>query len=380
MTPVLLVPQHALLGGAELHLVAAAQYFRESSAVVLFAHGPLRARLQQAGVDVRVADTPWAQEGTRGGVPRLSARGIIAVLRLASSVAAQARRYDVIYANSPKALTVAWLAGWFARRPVLWAFHDLLDPAHFSRPAIHQMITIGNRGADRVVACSHASVASLIRYGAHSQRITVVYQGMDAAFTKDTRSFCALRRELCLGDGPIVGVFGRVTQWKGQHIAIEVLSRLPQVWLLIVGDTSEEPTYADALRRRSVELGVGDRVRLLEHRDDVPELMRLVDVVLHTPVAPEPFGRVIVEGMLARRPVVASNAGGAPEIIEDGVSGILVPPADVDGFAAAVSALLHDPEHARAIAEAGFAHASTRFTLESMLAALACHVDEVARQ
>ncbi len=376
---VLFLHQNAVVGGAELHLVDVAQYFRESSTVVLFADGPLRGMLERAGVEVRVAATAWAQEGVRGGVPRPTVRGAFAVLRLSAAIAREARKHDIIYANSPKALTIAAVAGVLARRPVLWAFHDLLDPAHFSRAAIRQMATIANRGADRVIACSAASAESLIHYGGSRDRIHVVHNGLDPVVpAESTGALEELRRELNPSGDPLSGVFGRVTQWKGQHIAIELLGRVPGMRLLIVGD-AEEAGYIEALQRRAAELGAADRVSCLGRRSDVADLMRLVDIVLHTSVAPEPFGRVIVEAMLAGRPVIASNGGGVPEIIEDGVSGLLVPPGDVEVLAAAVSSLLQNPQRAHMLAAVGCERARANFTLNAMLQSIGRHVEEVAR-
>ena len=109
------------------------------------------------------------------------------------------------------------------------------------------------------------------------------------------------------------------------------------------------------------------RIHLLGFRQDVPQLMRLSHVVVHTSIAPEPFGRVIVEGMLACRPVVATQAGGTVEIIEDGVSGVLVPPGNAKALATVLADLLADPSKSNALATAGYAVALDRFSLRAML-------------
>jgi glycosyltransferase involved in cell wall biosynthesis len=98
--------------------------------------------------------------------------------------------------------------------------------------------------------------------------------------------------------------------------------------------------------------------------------MGAVDVVLHTAEAPEPFGRVILEGMLAGKPVVATRAGGAVEIVEDGVTGVLVSPGDVSGFVSAVGGLLANPARRATFGMAAFERASREFTLKGMLAGL----------
>jgi glycosyltransferase involved in cell wall biosynthesis len=103
--------------------------------------------------------------------------------------------------------------------------------------------------------------------------------------------------------------------------------------------------------------------------------MRLVDVVLHTSTAPEPFGRVVVEGMLARRPVVATRQGGVLEIVEDGVTGRLVPPGNAAALAHTLKDLLATPDAAARLAANGYARARATFSVASMLEGLRDAVD-----
>jgi glycosyltransferase involved in cell wall biosynthesis len=378
---VLFLHQNAVLGGAEMYLIDVARHYAESSQVVLFGEGPLRATLEDAGVNVRVAATSWAQQGVRGGKPRPSMIGTLQVLLLASQMAALARRHDLIFANSPKAMTVAWLAGRMARRSVIWAFHDLLHPAHFSNEAIRQMVRNGNAGACRVIACSRAGMGSLNRYGLDAARTCVVYYGIRENESKDDEETVqALRRELQITkEGQVAGVFGRITDWKGQHVAVELLGRLPHLQLILVGG-AEEQSYLHALKARASELGATDRFHVLGHRGDVSRLMRGVDVVLHTSIAPEPFGRVVVEALLAGKPVIATSGGGIAEIIDDRVTGILVPPGDVDALTAAVLNVLTDTRAAAAMAERGRVIASARFSLSAMMEQLDGHISEAARK
>ena len=116
----------------------------------------------------------------------------------------------------------------------------------------------------------------------------------------------------------------------------------------------------EALRRRAAgrdcaALGLGDRVHLVGFRDDIPDVMNAWDVVVHASVRPEPFGRVILEGMLLGKPVMATAAGGVPELIEHGRTGFLVPPGD-----AAALARLSAPRARRARRGAGGRRAGAR--------------------
>jgi len=378
----LFVDHVGALGGAELALIDLAKAYRDTSTVVLLADGPLRERLAADGVTVRVIEGGRALHDIRRETPRPSLRAAVRVLELAWQLARLARRHDFLHANSQKAFVVACLAGLLARRPVIWELHDVLSPAHFSRLNIRLGIALANRFAARVIANSHATASALIEQGGRRERVRIVYNGIDPArFDAVTDSQVeAARRELGLDGAPVIGVFGRLAEWKGQHVALDALSELAGVQLLLVGEALfGEEDYAGALRRRSRTLGVADRVHFLGFRPDVPILMRLVQVVLHTSTAPEPFGRVIVEGMLARRPVIATRAGGVSEILEDGVTGLLVQPGQVSELVGAVDALLANPARAELLAAAGRAAAERKFTVQAMVDGVTSAVEEVVR-
>lgn len=353
-----------------------------TSRVVLFADGPFRERLEESGVAVEVLPAPEAVSGIsrEGGLQR-DLRAVPGVLDLAWRVAKLARDYEVLYANSQKALFIGALAGKFAGKPVIWHQHDLLTADHFSSTHRRLSVLFSNYLTTRVITCSQAAADALVEGGGRARDVRVVYNGIDASpfesITPDEIS--RLKYELALEGIPVVGVFSRLAPWKGQHVLLEALAHLPDVHALLVGEAIfGEKDYAKALHGRSRDLGLEDRVHFAGFRRDIPQLMRLSDVVAHTSVAPEPFGRVIVEGMLARSPVVATHAGGAVEIIDDGVSGILVPPGDSKALAEALKDLLDNPDKARNLGEAGYASAVERFSLQTMLDGVAQQLQEVA--
>lgn len=379
---VLFLDHTGSLGGAELFLLDIAKDNLGTSQVVLFADGPFRERLEESGVEVKVLPAPGAVSGiSREGGMGKDLLAVPGVLDLGRRVAKLARNYEVIYANSQKALFVGALAGKIAGKPVIWHQHDLLTADHFSRG--HRLLSVlfSNYLTSRVITCSQATAEALGEGGSRTKDIRVVYNGIDSSpFESITEAEVdGLRKELGLEGAPVVGVFSRLAPWKGQHVLLEALPQLPEAHALFVGDAIfGEQDYAMALRRRSKDLGVEDRVHFAGFRRDIPQLMRLSDVVAHTSVSPEPFGRVIVEGMLARSPVVATRAGGAVEIINEEVDGVLIPPGDAGALAQALKGLLEDPDRARSLAEAGYAAAVERFSLQTMLEGVAQQLQEVA--
>lgn len=168
-------------------------------------------------------------------------------------------------------------------------------------------------------------------------------------------------------EAALIGMFGRLAPWKGQHVFVEALALLttqhPAVHGVIVGAAEGESgaAYARDVRARVQALGLEDRVHLVGFRHDVPRLLAAVDCVVHCSVEPEPFGRVIIEGMAAGRPVVASAAGGALEIVTNGVDGLLTPPGDAAALAQALSRLLANPDERRRLGQAGRTTVAERY-------------------
>ncbi len=366
---VLFLDHSAALGGAELYLLDLAPAFAPPGKVLLLEEGPFYEKLQAAGIPVEVIIAPeTVRRVAREAGPGSALRAAPGLLGLAWRVARKARAFDLIYANSQKALIVGSLAARMARRPLVWNLHDVLSSAHFSRLNIRLAVTLANQSVRLVIANSEASREAFRQAGGRPP-VVVVHNGFDVQrfAPKPPEQIVALRQALGLPPGPVVGLFSRLAPWKGQHVLLEALAQLPGVQALLVGEAlfQDEQRYAQQLRERAAQDDLRGRVHFLGFREDVPLLLQLVDVVVHTSIAPEPFGRVIVEGMLARRPVVATRGGGAVEIVRDGETGLLVPPGDVQALAAAIRRLLDHPEQARQLAEAAYQDACMRFSIEA---------------
>jgi glycosyltransferase involved in cell wall biosynthesis len=377
----LFVDQSGAPGGGELSLLEIAKHRREACAVVLLSDGPFRALLEEAAVPVTVLPAPPAFIGIareRGRIRELQALGPI--LKLARRLARIADGHDLIYANSQKAMVVAALAGKLSKKPVIWHLRDILSIDHFGHAQRWAAVNLANLWVSRVIANSKATAQAFVTAGGDSARVTVVYNGIDPspfALISDERQM-RLRADLGLGREPLVAAFGRLAPWKGQHVLIHALRLLPGVHALIVGAALfGEDAYADRLRRQVAAMNLAARVHFLGFRRDVSDLMSLARVIVHTSIAPEPFGRVLVEGMLAKRPVVASRAGGAIEVIEHGTSGVLVAPDDPHALAHALADLLSDESRGRRIAANGYERACRHFSLDAMLANIEREVGSV---
>ncbi|KIU28228.1 hypothetical protein SR41_08360 [Sphingomonas melonis] len=366
MTGVLLLDHSGELGGGELSLFDYAGTTRLPVQVVVFEPGPFVDRLQEAGIAVEVIAAGSVLDVRRdNGIAKIL--GIVP--SLTRSILALARRMrgaQLVYANSQKALVVAALANGIARRPLIWHLHDIMTATHFSGTMRRVAIGLSNRFATHLIANSHATEVSYRQAGGRLP-VTVIHNGINPApFTDADRAVvrAALVRDAGIPEeAPIVALFGRLSSWKGQDVALAAIAAVPGAHLVLVGSAMfGDGAFEAALRRDVTARGIGDRVHFLGFRSDVAALMTGVDVIVHASTAPEPFGRVIAEAMMAGTPVIASAAGGAIEIVEDDI-GVLVPPGDVGALATAIRHLIADPVAAAAMAQRARAMVLARFAL-----------------
>ncbi len=366
----LFVTHSGVLGGAERSLLDLAGGWPSARRLLALADGPTVVAARAIGLEVEVEPL-----GALGDVKRDSngpGLGALAdVARLSGRLAGAAKGFDVIHANSQKAFVVAAAAGLLARRPVVWHLRDILTSAHFSPRNIKAAVLLANARAAAVICNSAATAAAFIEAGGKPALVHVVHNGLDAArFDAVTAAqAAALRAELGAGEAQVLAVCARLAPWKGQHVALAALQALPDAHAWIIGAALfGEDAYARGLLGHAAALGVADRVRFLGEREDVPALLRGADVVVHASVDAEPFGRVVVEGMLARRPVIATDAGGVREILSHGETGWLVPPGDPAALAdAAMRVRALHPAARDAIVARARAEAERRFSVPAMI-------------
>jgi glycosyltransferase involved in cell wall biosynthesis len=257
----------------------------------------------------------------------------------------------VTVAFSQKAFVLCALSQPLVRRPLVWGLNDLLDKSHFSPPLLRGIVGLANAAADRVVVNSKASAAAFQAAGGRANFLSVVYPGIDV------QQFCEAlpADEVPPRNGRLrIGCFGRIARWKGQDILIRAVASLPTAQVVVVGSALfADKAYEEELRSLIRDLGVEDRVHLLGHRRDVASLMKACDILCHTSRDPEPFGQVVVEGLAAGRPVIATNAGGVTEIVRDGVDGLLVAPGSVDELTGKLASLLCDAQRREQLGRAG---------------------------
>jgi glycosyltransferase involved in cell wall biosynthesis len=227
--------------------------------------------------------------------------------------------------------------------PVVWSIQDRIAPDYLPGSVV-QLV----RGAARlvpaaIIANSAATAATLPRGRAP---IEVVHPAIPVLPPAPPKV-----------DGPFrVGVVGRLCRWKGQHVFLDAFAKAfagSDARARLVGaPLFGEEGYEAELRAQIDRLGLGDRVELRGHRDDIAAELADLDVVVHCSTVPEPFGQVVVEAMGVGRPVIASAAGGPLEVVTDGITGLLTPPGDAGALAGAMARLAEDPALGARLVEA----------------------------
>jgi glycosyltransferase involved in cell wall biosynthesis len=218
------------------------------------------------------------------------------------------------------------------------------------------------RAADRVVVVSDAMRRRLVARGFSADRMVTVPNAVSLPSEPGPDAGMAARRSLDVAaDSPVVAAIGRLSPEKGQRFLIAavagMLREVPGIVTLIAGDGPDEAS----LRAQAASLP-GGCVRVLGHRADVDVIYAAADVIV-LPSLSEGSPNVALEAMAHARPLVASAVGGVPEAVEDGTTGVLVPPADPAALARAVVSLLREPAHGAALGIAGRARVAARFSV-----------------
>lgn len=361
---ILFLDQSGNLGGAELNLLDLAKFYRDSCLVSLFVDGSFGKALQQAQIPVAILSTqPLAIRKDSSWLQSLNSVGQI--VPLITKVIKLSYNYDVIYANTQKALIIGAIASLLTGKPLIYHLHDILSSEHFSGTNRQLAVLFANRCASLVIANSEATKTAFIEAGGRPELVQVVYNGFNLEqYQNLDQEAKQLRQQLNLNGDYVIGHFSRLSPWKGQHILLEALTHCPKAIALFVGDALfGEQEYVEQLQQQVKQLGLSDRVHFLGFRSDIPQLMSMCDLITHTSTAPEPFGRVIVEAMLCGKPIVAAAAGGAIELIENNQTGWLTTPGDTLQLATIINQCQTQPEATAKIAQAGKTTATQRFNL-----------------
>ena len=373
---ILFVDHTAVLGGGEIALLNLVRHLDRSRfdfSVLLCSDGPLVEKLREAGVQVQILPlAPSIVETRKGNLGfgtlfRLKdlLRMVVYILTLARFI--RRNRYDLVHTNSLKADIIGGLAARLAGVRLVWHVRDRIDDDYLPRPVVVAFRTLCRLIPDHVIAVSHATLATIdparrpAQHRCKSRRMHVVHDGIDGELFRAAPP--ALRNGVTR-----IGLVGRISPFKGQHIFLEaaaaIRARFPNARFQIIGGALfAEDDYEARIRDMAASPRLKHAVEFTGFRSDVPALISKLDILVHASTTGEPFGQVLVEGMAAGKPVVATRGGGVPEIVQDGVTGLLVPMSDPHAMARAICHLLENPNLAADMGRQGQQRALSCFSV-----------------
>ena len=347
-------------GGLELYAAKVARYYQREGvlrAAVVAEDTLLDERLREAGLPVRHLQ------------PRSTYFPLLSALRLASWIRREA--VDVLHLHARKDLPLAVFAKLLARRDLRLVYTRQMALTRPRRGPWHRFLY---RRVDAYVTITRRLEADARRFlPLEEGRITTLYYGVPKPERPRVEACRAWLGAYGVPDNTFkVAIFGRIEPAKGQHLLIEAVSRLLEeeldIRLVIVGRAMSE-AYLQELKQAVEQHGLSGRVHFAGFHPRPTEIMGCFDaVVLAT--KEETFGLVLAEAMRAGVAVVGSNAGGVPEIIEDGKTGLLFTSEDAEDLARCLHRLVTEPDFRRRLARAGEAFADRRFTEEGHFARL----------
>lgn len=392
-TRVLFVNHAVQMGGAEHALLGMLRWLdreRFEPGLALPFDGPLADRARAIGVEVhlghpspRLLNVKRRTLGEKKG-PIAAYPYDLAASALRMRALLKRGRYEVVVTNTSKAHVYGSAGGWLAGVPVAWRLHDILTTEAFSRFNVSVFRFCARRFVTKVIGASRAIVEPVAGFGVPRSKLAVVFNGIDLeGAAAEPAAGLAVREELGIApEAPVAGIIGGLIEWKGVDYFIRAAglaaSSLPDARFLVVGDARYgNQEYVERLKRLSGDLGLDDRLIFTGFRKDVPAIISASDVLVYASVQPEPSGLGVNEALAGSRPVIGTNHGGLPELVEDGVSGVMIPPRDPDAMAEAMVDLLSDNrKKARLMGEAGLLRAREAFDPAGQMRAFEEHLLE----
>jgi glycosyltransferase involved in cell wall biosynthesis len=355
---VLFVEPDLQIGGAERHVTTLLPRMDPArftpSVICIGEEGGLFGSLTAASVDARALHLGGARNALR------ALAELIMVTRRS--------RPDVVVVRSFNAETLGRIAARIAgvKHSIVWV-HSMLDlrPRSRFRVAIDRALTRWTSGYFGVAeAQRHYLVNEL---GIPADKIRIIHNGVDLTVFDPSTDRSVLAEFGFTEHDPVVGIVAGLHPWKDHatllHAARKVIDSMPDAKFLIIGDGVTRPQ----LETLCASLQIAANVHFTGARDDVARLLAAIDVFALTSTT-EAFPISLLEAMACGRPAVCTAVGGVPEVLDDGVSGYLVPPRDPQRLADRLLKLLSDPDAARRMGRAGRDCVEARFSLEQSVA------------
>jgi len=353
------------VGGAETHLAQVLPRLVtdgfEIAVHTLTGRGALAAPLGAAGV--RVVAPPGSEAGAKaGGFIGRGLRALRAGLSLARFI--RGWRPDVVHFFLPESYLVGAPIALLASNAKRVMSRRSLNDYQTKHPLLAKFERALHKRMDAVLGNSAAVTAQLIAEGAPRDRVHLIRNGIDLARFANPKPLPRPAEKV------VIACVANLIPYKGHADLIDALAQVPREPAWELWCAGRDDGIGAALQARAQAAGIGDRVKLLGARNDVPDLLAAADLAVLASHE-EGFPNAVLEAMAAGRAVVGTRAGGIPEAIDDGKTGLIVPPRDPAALGAALAQLIADAPLRTAMGEAGRARVEGEFSLEACAAAYA---------
>lgn len=251
---------------------------------------------------------------------------------------------DIIYSNTTAVIAGALISR-FLNKKHIWHIHEILLKPVFAVNLIAKLI---DRFSDKAIVVSEEVNKHWQNYGVSNSKLITIYNGINSELFNLTKS--NVRENLGIANNTIViGMIARVHHWKGQDYFLEIAGRLVKEWhdvkFIMVGDVFPGYEYLyEKLDKIKTKFSLNDYVFDLGFRKDIPEVLQSFDIFVLPSILPDPLPTTVLEAMSAGKVVVATNHGGAVEMIDEGKSGFLVPYNDPEKAVEIISSILSNRE------------------------------------
>jgi len=358
---ILYISPTSQIGGGEqslFGLITAIDHTRFTPVVLCPDEGPLVDKLRKNKISVIIFPIPRLKNFN----PLINIRSIYQLLYLLKK-----EKIALIHGNGTRENLVGGLAGIARGIPVVWHCRNLI------LPGMADWERYFYKFPSFIIANSQAVSSRFSFQGTIPSKVKVIYNGVDIDEFSPGIDGNKIRDEFGISrEAILIGLVGRIGEGKGHNYFLQAVQLVNQHCLncrfMIVGDAifNEGLSWKSSLIKLSEDLGISSCVTFTGYRSDIPLIMGSLDILTLATEA-EPFGRVIIEAMATGKPVIATHAGGVPEIVLDGKTGILVPPRDSYAMAEAMLTLIRDFRLRRTMGELGRERAEKVFSIKTMI-------------
>jgi glycosyltransferase involved in cell wall biosynthesis len=274
---------------------------------------------------------------------------------------------NLVHANSPRTAYHSGLGARLAGIPHITHVRDYSSSPFYSYPKAYFLNVI----SDRFIIISKAIRLAISKHKlVQDQKIRLIYNAIPSTPQFDLMQKMQLRAEFGMSNrSPLLAVIGYISRLKGQEIVIQalpsILTQYPDTRLLLVGQPNDADglAYLSRLKELTRSLGLEEHVIFTGFRNDVLLILASIDCLIHAPVLPEAFGRVLLEASAVETPIIAADIGGIGEIVLDGETGLLVKPGQPADITEAVYKLLSDRNLCTRLGHAAGVRVRTEFTI-----------------